>query len=88
MVRISALLLVLLAAAACGDADPEPAAGSDTSATPSPTPSEAAEVEVAPYVEVDAGPVGLTAGEDGSVWVVAAQGETVAGSRPAAPPRT
>ena len=33
-------------------------------------------VEVAPYVEIRAGPVGLTATEDGTVWVVARASET------------
>jgi streptogramin lyase len=70
MLRRCVLVTVLLGLAACSDPD-------GGSSKPSPSPSET-EVQTAPYVEVDAGPVGLTSTEDGSVWVVAAQAETVA----------
>ncbi len=50
--------------------------GGPKAAEPSATESEI-EVELAPYVETPTGPVGLTATEDGAVWVVGAQSETV-----------
>src|SRR3712207_1428207 len=79
MVRWPAALAALLVLAGCGgeedssDDRPE-SAGTSSAGTPSAEPS----VEVAPFVEVGAGPVGLTAADDGSVWVVSAEDETVA----------
>jgi streptogramin lyase len=60
-------LAALLAVAGCSSADP---GGADAPAT-SPGTSSSASQENAPYVEVGAGPVGLTTGA-GSVWSVAA----------------
>ena len=73
------LLAVVLLATACGEGGG--AGEQDAGATPSPSPTPTASVEpteppVSPYVEVGAGPVGLTAAK-GAVWVVSAQGETV-----------
>ncbi len=75
------LLLSVLVLAACSGSD----AGSGSSAGPSaPTSSSSAPTDLAPYVEVGAGPVGLTTTDDGSVWVVASQDETVARIAPGA----
>lgn len=76
------LLAVLMATAACAEDGPaKESAGPSETPEPSPStspsvPSEV-EVEVAPSVAVGAGPVGVTATEDGAVWVVSAQAETV-----------
>ena len=71
MLRVCVALLALLAITACSDSEPDPEAeAAEPSATETP-------VEVAPYVETHTGPVGLTATEDGAVWVVGAQSETV-----------
>jgi DNA-binding beta-propeller fold protein YncE len=85
MTRIVFVLLVaaLVAVTGCGasDQDPEQAGSSPAPSPPTEAAAEegAAEeaAEIAPYVEVDAGPVGLTAAKDGTVWVVSVQGETV-----------
>jgi streptogramin lyase len=68
MLRLCALVSAALVLVACSTSD---------SGSPSPSAGETP-AGSAPYVEVDAGPVGLTATPDGSVWVVAAQGDTVA----------
>ena len=71
MLRVCVALLALLAITACSDSESDPEAESaEPSATETP-------VDVAPYVETPTGPVGLTATEDGAVWVVGAQSETV-----------
>ena len=72
MLRTWTAAAVLLAVAACSSD-----AGSSSSTGNAPSPSET-EAASAPYVGVGFGPVGLTATEDGSVWVVSARGETVA----------
>jgi DNA-binding beta-propeller fold protein YncE len=79
--HLSLLVVALLLATACAD-DTSTEAEPESAPTPSPTPSdepseEPSEEPVAPYVEVEDGPVGLTATKDGAVWVVAAKGETV-----------
>ena len=74
MLRVCVALLALLAITACSDSDPDPQAAEPSATEPSATETP---VEVAPYVETPTGPVGLTATEDGAVWVVGAQSETV-----------
>ena len=59
------MLALLLAATAC-----------DGSGKPS-SPATSAADDPAPYVQVPAGPVGLTSTEDGSVWAVGARSDTV-----------
>src|SRR4051794_7100581 len=76
MVRLCALVPLALLAVACS-------ASESGGSQPDPTPAEAA-VELAPHVEVGAGPVGLTSSDDASVWVVAAGDETVARLPPGA----
>jgi len=76
MSRVSVLLLLLLAVTACGGSGPAHSGSSPAPTSDAAVPTEAA-VELAPHVEVDAGPVGLTAAEDGSVWVVSARADTV-----------
>ena len=75
MLRVCVALLALLAITACADSDPDPQAAEASATEPSATPETP--VEVAPYVETPTGPVGLTTTEDGAVWVVGAQSETV-----------
>jgi streptogramin lyase len=79
MRRLCVLLLLMLLAA-CSGSD---TGSGDDGAVPDQTPG-ASEVQPAPHVEVDSGPVGLTTAEDGSVWVVAAGDETVARIPPGA----
>ncbi len=77
MLRIFVLVALLLATAACGGSD----SGSDPKASGSSAPESSpadAEVELAPYVQVHVGPVGLTSSEDGSVWVVGSGSDTIA----------
>ena len=79
MLRVCVALLALLAITACSDSDPDPEAAEPSTSEPSssePTTTEPP-VEVAPYVETPTGPVGLTTTEDGAVWVVGAESETV-----------
>ena len=74
MLRVCIALMALLAITACSDSDSDPQAAEPSATEPSATESP---VEVAPYVETPTGPVGLTTTEDGAVWVVGAQSETV-----------
>src|SRR4051812_43619070 len=68
MRRLPVLLVLLLTAGGCRGA------GSDSAA---PQPSTSLPADLAPYVQVHSGPVGLTAAEDGSVWAVGAGNDTV-----------
>jgi len=66
MHRSGVVLVLLLAATACAGSPDE---SGSTTVPASPTPS--------PFVQVHTGPVGLTAGDDDSVWVVGARSDTV-----------
>ena len=66
MHRSAVVLVLLLAATGCGSS-PDESGTAPVAASPTPS----------PFVQVHTGPVGLTAGEDGSVWVVGAQSDTV-----------
>ncbi len=81
MIRVCVALMALLVITGCSGSDPGSDSGAaDPSATDSPATEPSATepaVEVAPYVETPTGPVGLTTTEDGAVWVVGAQSETV-----------
>jgi streptogramin lyase len=68
MRRHAVLLALLLTTVACGGAQPGPRRA---------TPAADGGAELAPYVQVHAGPVGLTAADDGSVWVVGSRSNTV-----------
>ncbi len=77
MLRVCIALMALLAITACSDSEPDPQAAEPSATEPSEASVTEAPVEVAPYVETPTGPVGLTTTEDGAVWVVGAQSETV-----------
>lgn len=69
MTRLTLSLLLALLTAACADTGGTPRTDESTSESTSEPP-------VTPYVEVQAGPVGLTATQ-AAVWVVAARGEAL-----------
>ena len=77
MLRVCIALMALLAITACSDSEPDPQAAEPSATEPSEASVTEAPVDVAPYVETPTGPVGLTTTEDGAVWVVGAQSETV-----------
>ena len=77
MLRVCVALMALLAITACSDSEPDPRRPSRPRPSRPRRPRPRRRSTLAPYVETPTGPVGLTTTEDGAVWVVGAQSETV-----------